>query len=263
MNKIWAIALNTFREAVRNKILYSLLVFALLVILSSLALAQLTTQKSEKIRLAKDLGLGGVSLFGVLIAIFVGVNLLYKEIERKTLYNLLTKPVQRFHFVLGKYLGMVVTLLLQVAVMAVLLVALIYFIGGPVDRAFLLSLLLLFVEIMVITAIAVLFSSFSTPFLSGMFTLGIFVAGRSTPDLVRLMNKSEGPIRGMLRFLTAVLPDLHLFFVSGTMIDAQHVSIHGNYVTWNYVLQATGYGLGYSALVLAIAMVIFSRRDFI
>ena len=171
MRIIQVIALNTFREAVRDKILYAMLVFALVLIGGSLLVAELTIGEYEKI--IKDLGLSLISIFGLMIAIFVGIGLVYKEIERKTIYTIASKPVPRWQFLLGKYLGLVLTLAAEVSIMG-LGFALILQLSGAGERLVLLpALWLTFVELLVVTAIAILFSCFSTPTLSALFTLGL------------------------------------------------------------------------------------------
>ena len=267
IGRVLAVGLNTFREAIRNKVLYSLLFFALLLISSALALGQLSLH--EEGRVTRDLGLGGIALFGVLIAIFVGVNLVYKELDRKTVFSLIPKPIHRFEFILGKFAGMVMTLAVQVAIMSLTLFAVLELqaatgvqsagITGGVIRA----IVLLFCEVVVVTAIAVLFSSFSTPFLSGAFTLGLFVVGRSMPELREMIGKLESvPLKGVLYAAAHVVPDLSLFFVSGSMLDGQYVTVHEAYVDWAYVGVAAGYGLAYAGCALFLAILLFSRRDF-
>jgi ABC-type transport system involved in multi-copper enzyme maturation permease subunit len=274
MSRIAALALNTFREAIRNKVLHSLVAFALVLIFSALAIGQLSL--NEEARLTRDLGLGGIGLFGVLIAIFVGVNLVYKEIDRKTIYAILAKPVRRYEFVLGKFVGMVLTLAVQIGIMVVVLVIVMALQGVAPDLALAKAVWLLFVEVIVVTAIAVLFSTFSSPFLSGVFTLGIYVVGRLQPELRALdarvaANVGEGVsavgtvlVRGVLALLTTVFPDLHLFYVSGHEVGGKAVSVHGPvFVDWAYVGAATSYGLFYTAVLLAVAALVFRRRDFV
>jgi len=259
--RIGAIALNTFREATRNKVLYLLLLFAIGLITFALALGQMSLH--EEHRVTRDLGLGGIALFGVLIAIFVGVNLVYKELDKKTVFSLIPKPIHRFEFVLGKYAGMVLTLFVQVAIMAAVLSAVLLVQKGDLDGALARAILLLFVEVIVITAVAVLFSTFSSPILSGAFTLGLYAIGRSTPELRQLIGKLHSPaLRVVLSSALRVVPDLHVFYVSGSMVEGEYVSVHGGYVDWGYVATATAYGLGYVACALSLAILLFSRRDF-
>jgi ABC-type transport system involved in multi-copper enzyme maturation permease subunit len=259
--RVWAIARNTFREAVRNKILYSLLFFAILIILSASALGQLTLH--EEIRMTRDVGLFGIDLFGVVIAIFVGVNLLYKELDLKTVYTILPKPLRRWEFVLGKWLGMLLTLAVQVGVMAVVLGGTLAVQGAHFDVPMVKAVWLLYVNVVVVTSVAVLFSSFSSPFLSGFFALGFFVVGRSVPDIRALAAKSGPVVKALLDAGATAVPNLHLFYPSGAIIGAEHVSVHGDFVGPGYLLWTTAYGIGYSLVVLILAMIIFRNRDFV
>lgn len=265
MRRIAAIARNTFREAVRNKILYSLLFFALALIGSATAVAQLTLH--EEVRMIRDLGLYGVDIFGVIIAIFLGVNLLYKELDLKTVYTILPKPIRRWEFVLGKWLGMLLTLWVQVLVMGAVLLVLLASFGAGLDVATLKAILLLFGNLMVVTSIAVFFSAFSSPFLSGFFALGIFVLGRSVPDIKALGASAVGDAQAgataILDVVTTLLPNLHLFYPSGTIIGAQSVSVHREFVGASYLFSTSLYAFGYSVAVLILAMLIFRRRDFV
>lgn len=267
MGTIITIGLNTFREAIRNKILYSLLFFAVLVIIASLAFGALSVH--EEVRLTTDLGLAGMSLFSIIIAIFVGVNLVYKELERKTIYSLIPKPVHRYQFVLGKYLGMLITLGVLVLVMSAVLFVVVAVQGEVPKPAIIKMVILIFLEVVVVTAVAVLFSSFSTPFLSGLFTLGIFLLGRSVPDIQSLVRRLQDPEEGnialatLLDGVTRVLPNLRLFFATGTENGGAYASVHSTFPDWSYVAIAAGYAGGYAALVLLLAIFLFSKRDFI
>jgi ABC-type transport system involved in multi-copper enzyme maturation permease subunit len=263
VSRVGAIALNTFREVIRNKVLYILLLFAIALIASSLALGQLSLH--EEARVVRDVGLGGIALFSVLIAIFVGVSLVYKELDRKTVFSLIPKPLHRWEFILGKFVGMVLTLAVLVAIMTAVLFGVLWT-KAPLGEsgAVLRAIALTFVEVVVVTSVAVLFSSFSSPFLSGAFTLGIFLVGRSTAELRELIAKlGSSTTQRVLAAALRVVPDLHIFYVSGSMVDGQNVTVHGEYVDWSYVATAAGYGLCYAACALVLAMVLFARRDFI
>jgi ABC-type transport system involved in multi-copper enzyme maturation permease subunit len=262
MTRVLAIAVNTFREAIRNKVLYSLLFFAVALIASALALGQVSLH--EEARVTRDLGLGGIALFGVLIAIFVGVNLVYKELDRKTVFSLIPKPIHRYEFILGKFVGMVLTLAVQVAIMSAVLFAILYIEEAPIEGALVRAISLLFIEVIVVTAVAVLFSSFTSPFLSGVFTLGVFLVGRSTPELRELIFKLPQPaLRHGLSLALGIVPDLHIFYVSGAMVGGHPVTVHGDYVNWSYVLQGAGYGVLYAGCALGLATALFARRDFV
>jgi ABC-type transport system involved in multi-copper enzyme maturation permease subunit len=263
VGRVGAVARNTFREAVRNKVLYSLLIFAAAIIVSALALGQLSVNEDR--RMIRDVGLFGVDVFSVLIAIFIGVNLLYKELALKTVYTILPKPIARWEFILGKWAGVMATLAVEVVVMGAVLAATLMVQGGTeaLDAALPEALWLLFMNVTVMTSVALWFSSFSSPFLSGLLSLGVFVVGRSVPELRQLAQRVGGPIGRGLTLSASVLPNLQLFYPSGTVVAGQHVTVHGTFVGGAYLVTASAYALGYSALVLGFAMLIFQRRDFV
>lgn len=252
--KILPIATNTFREAVKDKVLYALLFFALLMIGGSLILGTLSV--GEHIKILKDFGLASISIFGTLIAIFVGVGLVYKEIERKTVYSLLAKPISRSEFVLGKYVGLLFTVAVEVAVMAGLLLALVYVYQGTAATHLLIAVFLTTIEIMVMMAVALFFSSFSTPILSGMFTLAVYLIGHLSADLLTFGEKiHDAKTLAVTRLIYYLAPNLETFNVRASVV-------HGEAVGWEYVLYATAYGLVYVGALLCLTALIFSRRDF-
>ncbi|MBI3805005.1 MAG: ABC transporter permease [Nitrospirae bacterium] len=258
MRVLWAIARNTFKEAVRNKILYSLIFFALVMMGLSLVLDQVTIGQRSKI--IKDFGLASINIFGVLIAIVVGISLVYKEIDKRTIYPILAKPVRRSQFLIGKYFGIVLTLAVEVMVMSFFLFFLlgIYAAGsGPVfDVGLFEAIAFIFMELAVVAAAAILFSSFSTPFLSGMFTLAIYIIGHLTADLKRL-----GALSGnlLLERLTALmyylLPDLENFNIKGEVV-------YGLPLESGKIFLGSLYALVYISLLLFLSSVIFQTRDF-
>jgi len=251
--KIFAIALNTFREAVRDKVLYSLLFFALGLIAVSVALNQLTIGQQAKI--VTDLGLASISIFGTLIAIFVGIGLVSKEIERRTILTIVSKPVSRGSFLLGKYLGLIVTLAVEVGIMGACFLGMVAAYADGVAGPAAVAIGLIFLELCVITAVALLFSSFSTPFLSGLFTVAVWVIGHLTPDLREFGERAGGAARAITEALYLVLPNLGHFNVKAQVVH--HLPIEPALVA-----QVTAYGLVYVALVLGLATLIFDRRDF-
>jgi ABC-type transport system involved in multi-copper enzyme maturation permease subunit len=252
--RIAAIALNTFREAVRDRILYTILVFALLLIGASVVLASLSI--GQEGRIVKDLGLASSSLFGTFIAIFLGIGLVSKEIERRTLYAIVAKPIYRFQFLLGKYIGLTLTLLVTVGVMALLVFVLAWAVDGQWTAGLLLAAALDFLALMIVTAVAILFSTFSTPTLSAMFSLAVFVIGRLSGDLRFFAEQFAGPgLRQVLEGMYLVLPDLSRF-----QIGAQVV--HGLPLSPKEILLAATYGLAYILVLLLAAIGIFERRDF-
>jgi len=252
--KIAAIALNTFREAVRDRILYTILVFAMLLIGASVILATLSI--GQEGRIVKDLGLASSSLFGTFIAIFLGIGLVSKEIERRTLYAIVAKPIYRFQFLVGKYIGLTLTLLVTVGVMALLVAGLAWAVDGHFSPDLLLAAALDFLGLMIVTAVAILFSTFSTPTLSAMLTLGLFVAGRLSGDLRLFAEQFAGPgLRQALEGIYLILPDLSRFQIGPQVV-------HGLPISPTELLMTAAYGLAYILVLLLVAIGIFERRDF-
>ena len=200
MKKIWAIAINTFRENIRDRILYNLLAFALMIILLSIALVQLSTGEWQRITI--DVGLSGISIFGSLIAIFLGISLVSKEMERRTIYTLLSKPVPRPFFMLGKYLGLALTIIVNLAIMAVVYLIVLYYLKGHFTWAQAQAIILILVKLLIVAAIALFFSTFTTPTLSAIFTLSIFIIGHLTNDIKTFGERAGKPI---INYLSAVI----------------------------------------------------------
>jgi ABC-type transport system involved in multi-copper enzyme maturation permease subunit len=217
----------------------------------------------EETRVARDIGLAGISLFGAITAIYLGVALLYAEVQRRTVHAIVSKPIERWEFVLGKYAGMALTLSVLVALFAASMIGLLALQGVAVTAALAKAIVLAWFEVMTVAAIAVFFSSFSSPFLSGIFAFGLFALGRLTPDMQDAIRTAEAPwMRGTLRVALQILPDLHLYAISGRTLDGTHVTVHGDFVSWGYVITAAGYGILWIAGLLTLASVIFQRRDF-
>ena len=203
--KVLSIALNTFRENLRDKLLYNLLVFALLMIGSSLLLMRLTL--GEFHRLLLNVGLGSINIFGVLIAIFVGIGLVNKEIEKKTIYTIVSKPVARYQFLIGKYLGLTLTLFVNTLIMAAGLLLVLVAQNVPIESMLFKALGLIFMEFMVITAVALLCSTFTSATLSAIFTLATYVIGHLTPDLKTFGEKLDEGMRALVTGLYYILPN--------------------------------------------------------
>lgn len=254
MNKIIAIALNTFRESIRDRIFYSLLVFAVLMLAFSMVLGNLTIGQPGKI--IKDFGLGAISIFGTLIAIFVGIGLVYKEMEKKTIYLILAKPLSRWQFLLGKYIGLSLTLLIEVSVMTICLFGLLrFYYGLAIPWELLKAILPICFELQLILATALLFSTFASPFLSGLFTLSIFVIGHLTQDLRVLAQNSED--LGLKRLSTL----LYYLFPNLEFLNFKAQVVHGLPIATNALLLSLLYAAVYTAAILVAAIIVFSRRD--
>lgn len=262
LGRMWAIALNTFREAVRNKVLAILVFFAVALMAFSLVLGQLSMH--EEVRIIKDLGLAATSLFGVVIALFLGVNLLSKELERKTVYAIIPKPLHRWEFLLGKYFGLALTLAALVGLMSVILAAFLTAQGGTHGVIMIRAEILILLELLLLIAVALVFASFSSPWLSAMFAAGLWVVGRNTAELEAFsQGKLEGTLGAdVLGLVLALVPDFRMFYVSGANYEGVDVSVHDAFVSWSYVASAGGYAASYAATCLLVAILIFARRDF-
>jgi len=262
IGRLWAIALNTFREAARIKVLYGVIFLVVVANLAAIALGEMSVDQGA--RVARDVGLAGISLFGALTAIYLGVALLYAEVQRRTVHAIVSKPIERWEFVLGKYLGMVLTLTALVALFTAAMVGLLALQGVALTAAVAKAVVLAWFEVMTVAAIAVFFSSFSTPFLSGIFALGLFVLGRVTPYMKAGLTSSDAApwVRSTLRVAIELVPDLHLFSISGQTMDGKTVSVHGDFVSWAYVGTSAFYGFLWIAGLLVLAALIFQRRDF-
>jgi Cu-processing system permease protein len=262
------IAGAVFRESVRDKILYGIVAFAVLIISASFLLGQLTA--GQEVKIIKDLGLAAISIFGHFIAIFIGIGLVSKEVERRSIYALLVKPMTRSQFLLGKYFGLVLTLAVNVAVMtgALLLVLAIYvkFMALPqahlswdapgVDPALIKASALMLVELAFVTALAIFFSTFTSPVLAAAFTLGLTIAGHFSADLRNFEMVVESPaVQWITRALYYILPNLAPF-------DVKLLVVHGRPVTANYMLLTTAYGAAYITALITLSAFVFSRRDF-
>jgi ABC-type transport system involved in multi-copper enzyme maturation permease subunit len=261
IQRIWAIALNTFREAVRIRVLYGILVLVVGANLMSYVIGEMSA--GDQARVARDIGLGGISLFGSLTAIFLGVFLLYTEVQRRTIHAIVSKPIERWEFVLGKYLGMALVLSVLVAVFSAAMIATLVWRHVGVSDAIVKAIVLSWFEVLTVAAVAIFFSSFSTPFLSGIFALAIWVIGRVTPDLERAANSTSPFIQWTSRVALQVVPDFHLFSISGRTVDDAHASVHSEFVSWAYVGLSCAHGTGWIVGLLVLACVLFHRRDFV
>ena len=261
------IAGAVFRESVRDRVLYNLVGFALLVIGASYLIGQLTA--GQDVKIIKDLGLAAMSLFGLFIAIFIGIGLVAKEVERRSIYSLIAKPVRRSELVVGKYLGLTLTIAFNLAVMAAVWYAVLGYMSwmendmakraweaSATDPRMLVAVYLLFVQLMLVIAIALFFSTFSSPLLSAAFAFGLYVAGHFSADLKNFdLAVGDSPVRHVTTALYYVLPNMAAFDVKNAVVHAQPVPA-------GYIALTTLYGAAYIAVLLAASAWIFRRRDF-
>lgn len=312
MNTILSIALNTFREAVRDKVLYGIIFFAIIIILFSLVLGELSLHEEKRITI--DIGLSGISLFSIIISVFLGVTLVRKELEKRTIYFIISKPISRAQFLIGKYFGMLWTVLIQILLMTsiyfliialninvnllyilisiIILLAIfllcIFLLKLPVQiwsfimgissiiitgwliknlislESIIQAIILISAEVTIIISIAILFSSITTPLLSGVITFGIFIAGRNIENLSLLYKKIEsGFLLILLKGINEIVPNLYLFYPSGLIHEGEQISIHNTFIAWSIVGWDILYSIIYTIIILILSILIFRNRDFI
>jgi ABC-type transport system involved in multi-copper enzyme maturation permease subunit len=254
MTRTLILAENTFREAIRDRLLYVVLVFGGLILCGSVLIAPLTLGENAKIIV--DLGLSAVNVFAVLIVILVGTGLVYKEIERRTIHTVLAQPVWRHEFVLGKFLGLYSVLAVCLTLLSLFYLLMILVFADGVNTNVLLALLLTFSEAGIVTAIALLFSSVASPLLSAVFTFAIYLLGHLAADLPALTMQTESAaVHGMVKAATFLLPALHHFEIRNNVLSGVPVPPERIYFCLAYA------GL-YVVSLLLITIVVFSRRDF-
>jgi ABC-type transport system involved in multi-copper enzyme maturation permease subunit len=250
------VAINTFREAVRDRVLYNLVLFALMMIGAAILVGQISIGIERLVII--NLGLSAISIFGLVMAVFIGVGLVYKEMEKRTLYTLLAKPIRRSEFLVGKYGGLLLTLLVNTSFMTLGLGVALYYVGHPFVRAdawILVAVYFILLQLALVTALALFFSCFSSPMLSTLFTLGIYVTGVFGTDIRDIGEFTKNPaLRIATHVVYYLVPNFHNFNVIGSVA-------HGESIPVSLIWQNTVYAALYVALVLVAASSVFSRRN--
>ncbi len=266
MRLIGWLAVGVFKESVRERVLYGLVLFAAILMAATYLLGQLTA--GQDIKMVKDLGLAAISTLGLFMAIFIGISLVWKEVERRSIYNVLSKPVTREQFLLGKYAGLALTLAVNVAGMTLAFYAVLAYMDWSADEilrrswpapamdpALMTAIGLIVVELLVVTAVALFFSTFSSPFLSAVLTLGLWIVGHFNDDLRHFETVVDNPAAVWLaRVLYYLLPDLSAF-------DVRSQVVHGLAVPPAAAGLAVAYGAAYVVFLLVAAILVFRRRD--
>jgi len=256
MKHIGAVALNTFREAVRDRVLYNLVLFALLMIAAAIVVGQISIGIEQIVIVS--LGLSAISFIGLLMAIFIGVGLVSKEMDKRTLYALLAKPVRRWEFVAGKFAGLVLTLILNTAAMAVGLFLALLYVKHSLERsdtAVLVGVYFIVLKLALVVALALLFSCATTPLLSTLYTAGLYIAGQYIQQMRTLRTDLMNPaLAKFMRWISYVLPNFDNFDVVGA-------AAHGRALPAALIWQNTLYAALYCLIVLLAAAAVFSRRN--
>jgi Cu-processing system permease protein len=256
MKRAGVVALNTFREAVRDRVLYNLVFFALLMMVAAIAVGQISIGIEQTVIVS--LGLSAISVIGLLISIFIGVALVSKEMDKRTLYALLAKPVRRWEFLLGKFGGLVLTLAVNTAAMALGLLLVMIYVKHSLeqsDAVVLVAVYFILLKLALIVALALLFSCFTTPLLAILFTVGLYIVGLYVQELRNLPVEVMSPaMAAFTRWLSYLLPNFENFNVMA-------MAAHGRAVPGALILQNTLYAVVYCTIVLTAAAAVFSRRN--
>ena len=256
MRRAGVVALNTFREAVRDRVLYNLVFFALLMMVAAIAVGQISIGIEQIVIVS--LGLSAISVIGLLISVFLGVALVSKEMDKRTLHALLAKPVRRWEFLLGKFGGLVLTLAVNTAAMALGLLLAMLYVKHSLERSdatVLVAVYFILLKLALVVALALLFSCFTTPLLAILFTAGLYIVGLYVQELRNLPLELLSPaMTAFTKWLSYLLPNFENFNVMA-------LAAHGRAVPGALILQNTLYTVVYCTIVLAIASVVFSRRN--
>ena len=267
LNAIGKVARAVFKESVRDRVPYSLVLFSVVLMGASFLMSRLTA--GQDLKVIKDLGLATMNAIGLLIAIFIGTGLVSKEVERRSIYSILAKPLSRSSFIVGKYAGLVLTLAVNLALMTIAFYVMMLYMtwttddwiaqgwrAPALDPGLLVPIALLGVQLMLATAVALFFSTFSSPLLAMLFTLGVWVAGHFSGDLRNFQTAVDSPAAiALARGLYYIVPNL-------SVIDVKNEIVHGKAVPWPSVGIGVAALLAYVGALVAAATLVFNRRDF-
>lgn len=249
------VAYNTYKESIRDKVLYVILLFSVVMIGSSLILSQLSLGQGEKVIV--DLGLASINIFGVLLSLFIGTSLLNKEIDKKTIYLLLTKPLRRSEFIIGKHLGLSMTLFIIIIMMTASFYGLVGFFNNEYPLVYLQAICLTYIELVLLVAIAILFSTFAPPIMSSIYTLSIYIIGHFSKDLLNFGLMSQNKSFEMItKIIYYVVPDLEKLNVKNIVLYSKD-GLNTEMFSGSII-----YGLIYTIMLLALSVFIFEFKEF-
>lgn len=253
-DRILAIAKNTFREAVRGKLFAAIGVFGLVLMASSAIVGPLSL--GEQARITQDLGLAGMSILGFMVAVLIGTGIVYTEVERRTIYTVIAKPVDRWQFVLGKFVGLNATITVLMVGMTVILTGAAWFELGHFKPQLFQAVLLTWIELMVLISLSILMSVICSPILGAIFTFLLYIIGHTSGDLRELAQHfGSGAVKTVTNLAYFVLPNLEYFNIRAKVI-------HGFHVDASYMVFACAYGLLYCVAFLVLAGAVFERKEF-
>jgi len=252
MNNILTIAKNTFRETIRDRILYGILAFAFLFLASTILLGSISL--GEDVKIVKDLGLAGIYIFSIIISVFLGTSLVYKELEKRTIYVLISKPVSITHFVIGKFLGLWLALILNIGLMSIAYLAIVAIKGGGLDFISLLSILLLVFEIAIFIALSILFSSFTSPLAGAIYSIIFIYIGHSLEMLKKYVEKSGVFLKYAGNVAYYILPNLEKFNIRNSVV-------HGIAPSLSQMIYPILYSIIFVAIFIWLATLCLKRQE--
>ncbi len=255
MKSIWIIAKNTFREIIRDRILYGILVFALFLIGISLVLGQLSFD--EQARISINFGFAGIQISAAVVSIFIGSSLVAKEIEKQTILTLLARPISRAQFICGKFLGLTLVVTVISAGLAAVLLILAFYLNISITASFFIAIFGVLLEALVLLAIALFFGSFSRPIMTVMFSVSLFLLGHWVDSLPYFIAKSHSEsFKILAKLVTKVIPNLEMF-------NWRTAPIYGETIPLTDVALASAYSAGWVIFLFILTSIIFRRRDFV
>ena len=253
MRRTIVIAKNTFKETIRDRILYGILIFSLLFLFSITVIGSLSL--GEDLFIIRSFGLAGIYLFGLVITLFLGASLIYKEVEFKTIYIILAKPVKDSEVILGKFLGLLTSIVSVVGLIGLVYLSVVWFNGGGFDYGAILAMILQILEFSIIISVLILLSTFSAPIASTIYTLVIVYCGH----LLNLMLNYASNVGGFQKYLVLgayyLFPNLEKF-------NIRNLVVHNSVITQTEFLLTAGYAIIYTGLALCLTHFVFQRKEF-
>jgi ABC-type transport system involved in multi-copper enzyme maturation permease subunit len=254
MKRALAVAINTFRETIRDRVLLVIVLFALAMIVAGLWLASISLGQTA--RMMKDFGLVAVTAFGVIVAVFVAASLLHKEIEKRTVFILFSKPVKRGEFIMGKFLGLSATMAAVVAGMGVFLFLLTWLVAGDVSWWLLVATALIYLQVLVVMAVTIFFSTFSSAILASVLGVCVFAAGQLSHNVLSLTRLGHSAVfKGLSWVVFLLVPNL-------SAVDVKPLVVGEDAADWGLVAAWGGYLAAYTVVVLVVAALVFRRKEF-
>ncbi|MFC1656744.1 ABC transporter permease [Patescibacteria group bacterium] len=254
MNTIITIAKNTFRETIRDKVLYVILAFAILIIVSTIFFGSISLDQDTKVII--DLGLAGIFLFGIIIAIFIGTNLVHKELDKRTVFLIFSKPIAKYQFILGKFFGIALTLLLVTGAMAIVFFILLKLKNTNIDLILVEAIAWGYLELLIIAAISIMFSSLTSPIASTIYTISLFIIGHASSSFLYLIANTDSAIlANVFKVIHYVIPNFEKFNIRNSAVVG--LGISGDQVMFTIL-----YAITYIVLALAIANFLLKKQEF-